>query len=166
MPLVIEVIERIQHVKPRVVGVAIGFLNGPHFSAACQTPQLTEKRRAMAMMGRQLGVTHLVNQDATFGACREAALNEDLMARRLIQAVASVQPRQVGSAPHRARGDAAVKELDIQVVEQSLDNGPWVVVKHSRRVTFARDISNQLLADVSTWRWPCGARPNTSSFGG
>jgi hypothetical protein len=98
------------------------------------------------MIARQLRVTHLVDQDPALGAWGQAALNQDLAAHRLVKPVASVQTCEVGGAPHRARGDAAVEKLAIQIVKKAFEDSPSLVMEHSRAVTIVSDVPNKLFA--------------------
>jgi len=63
----------------------------------------------MTVIGRELRVTHLVNEHPALGTRGQPGLNEDLPPRRFIESVASVAAGEIGRAPHRARGDAAVE---------------------------------------------------------
>lgn len=105
MPVVIEVIETVDQPKPRIVHVSIRFPQRPAFTSSPEAAQLREERRAVAVMRRETCVTHLVQQNATFGAWSKTALNEDLAAMRLEETVA---PGGRGismarAAPRRAR---------------------------------------------------------------
>ena len=90
MPVVIEVIETVDQPKPWIVHVSIRFPQRPAFTSSPEAAQLREKRRAVAVLRRETCVTHLVQQDAAFGAWSKTALNEDLTAMRLEETVASV----------------------------------------------------------------------------
>ena len=58
-------------------------------------------------------------------------MNQDLAAQRLVKAVASVHTREMRSAPHRARGDAAVEELAVQIIKEPFENGSSPMSRHS-----------------------------------
>ena len=98
----------------------------------------------MAMVEGKPRMTHFVDEDPTLDASGQAALNQDPVAQRLVKAVAAVQTCEVGGAPHRARGDAAVEKLAIQIVEKALEAGPSLIVEHSRAVTIVSDVPNKL----------------------
>ena len=100
----------------------------------------------MTVLARELGVTHLVNEDAALDVRRQAGLYQDLLPQRLIEAVASVPACEIGSAPHRAPGDAAVEKLRVQIIEEPLEDSPSVVMRHSRAVTIVSPVSNELFA--------------------
>lgn len=120
----------------------------------------------MTEIRRQLRVTHLVNENAPLGGSGQPGLYQDLPPRRRIEAVASVPACEIGGAPHRALGDAAVEKLGVQIIEKPLEGSPSVVMRHSRAVTIVRKVLNELFAPRPvTWRWPCAVRPSTSSFG-
>jgi len=98
------------------------------------------------MVRRKLRVAHLVDEDPPLDACGQAALNQDPVAQRLVKPVASVQTCEVGGAPHRALGDAAVEKLAIQIIKKALEAGPSLVVEHSRAVTIVSDVPNKLFS--------------------
>jgi hypothetical protein len=103
----------------------------------------------MAMVRRKLRVTHLVDEDPTLDARGQAALNQDPVAQRLVKPVASVQTCEVGGAPHRARGDAAVEKLAIQIIKKAFEAGPSPVMEHSRAVTILTDVPNKLFSALA-----------------
>jgi hypothetical protein len=81
-------------------------------------------------MTREARVTHLVQQHATLRLRTESALNENLPPMRFEETVAPVRAGQMMRAPHRAWRDAAVKELDVQLIKQPLDRGSSSVKRH------------------------------------
>jgi hypothetical protein len=102
----------------------------------------------MTVIGGKLRVTHLVNEDASLGRRGQAGLYQDLPPRRLIEAVASMAAGKIRRAPHRARGDAAVEKLGVQIIKEPLESSPSLVIRHSRAVTIVSDIPNELFACV------------------
>jgi hypothetical protein len=91
-------------------------------------------------------VTHLVDEDPALGASGQAALDQDLVPQRLVKPVASVQTCEIASAPHRARGDAAVEKLAIQIIKKTFEGSPSLVREHSRAVTIGSAVPNELFS--------------------
>ena len=68
MPFIIEGVQSVDDAKPRVVRISVSFPNGPRFAPSTHASQLIQERGAVAMLGRKLRVTHLMDQDAALGA--------------------------------------------------------------------------------------------------
>lgn len=94
-------------------------------------------------------MAHLVDEDPALGALGQAALDQNLVARRLVKPVASVPTCEIGSAPHRARSDAAVEELAIQIIKKAVEASPSLVMEHSRAVTIVSDVPNELFSALA-----------------
>ena len=119
MPLVIEVIQGVDHPEPWIARVAIRLVECPTFAATGEATQLLDKESAVPAIVRQPGVTHLVNQHPPFGLRWKAALNDDATTRRFVEAVAAMEAYEKGGTPHRAPGDTAVEEVGVQIIEES-----------------------------------------------
>jgi len=118
VPLVIEIVERIDEAEPRIGRVAPRLSHGPRLPARPETTQLGEEGLSVTVMRGQPRMTHLVNEHPAFHRWRQVALNQDPVPQRFVEAVTPVQVLQVRSSPHRAPGDAAVKKLDVQIIKE------------------------------------------------
>jgi len=161
MPVVIQAVETIDQLQPRIANIAVRFAQRPALPTSSETTQLCEERPAVSVMGRETRVTHLVQQDTALGLGTESALNEDVPPQWLEEPVASVGAGQMVSAPHRARRDAAVKELRVQLIKQPLDRGSSCVRRH---LPGGNVVTPRL--EHAILRWPSAVRPSTSSSAG
>lgn len=118
MPLVIQIVERIDDADPGIVAIAIHLAKRPAFATPAEASQFTKKPLPMSVMAAQARVTHLVYEHLPLDTAGQPALNKDLVPRRLVQTIAPVQAHQIRSAPHRARSDAAVEQFAVQVVKE------------------------------------------------
>ena len=130
MPVVVQSVEVIDQLQPRIAHVTVRFAQRPALATSSETTQLCQEGPAVSVMAREARVTHLVQQHATLGPRTEPALNENVALLWLGEPVAPVRAGQMISAPHRAWRDLAVKQLSVQLIEQQLDSGSSPVKRH------------------------------------
>ena len=161
MPVVIQSVEAIDHLQPRIAHVAVRFAQRPALPASSETTQLCQEGPAVSVMPREAGVTHLVQQHATLGPRTEPALNENVPPLWLEEPLAPVRAGQMMSAPHRARRDPAVKQLGVQLIEQQLNSGSSPVKRHLPGGNVATPRFEHAIL-----HWPSAVRPSISSSAG
>jgi len=68
VPLVIQIVERIDDSQPAVVAVAIRFAKRPAFALPADAPEFGDERLPMSVVAAQPRVTHLVYEHLPFDA--------------------------------------------------------------------------------------------------